>query len=276
MKPMVPESYGYQGTKQATGIQIFSEQLPKIEGMPTQRGPAPALVPMFPVVAGIPRTGLISVIEPALEFSQTSAIRQQQATRQEPILGKISFVSALPASSLKVASAILQGQQSEQVLAQFSAISSLSASQTQQSVRETVRSRDILYGLDLARTTDLIPETRQDISLIRTPSFDIATKITTTPKTTITTVPFITQIITPWREPPPPVTTPPFGTLPPGGGGSPFGKKRRRNFLETFWMGLDVAGPILKPPKGMQPPKLKRSGIPGGRQKVKVTRRKKK
>jgi len=76
--------------------------------------------------------------------------------------------------------------------------------------------------------------------------------------------------------PPPPVTVPGFGALPPGGGGSPFGKKRRRNFLETFWMGLDVAGPIMKPPKGMQPPKLKRSGIPGGRQKVKVTRRKKK
>ena len=75
--------------------------------------------------------------------------------------------------------------------------------------------------------------------------------------------------------PPPPSIVPPFGALPPGGGGSPFGKKRRRNFLETFWMGLDVAGPIMKPPKGMQPPKLKRSGIPGGRQKVKVTRRKK-
>jgi hypothetical protein len=62
--------------------------------------------------------------------------------------------------------------------------------------------------------------------------------------------------------------------LPSGGSSSPFGRKRRYNFMEVFNMGLDMSGPIMTAPRGMKPPRVKRSSLPGGRQKVKVSKKK--
>jgi hypothetical protein len=94
---------------------------------------------------------------------------------------------------------------------------------------------------------------------------------TKTPTTKITTDTWYE----PTRIPTPITTTIPGGFLPPGGPGpTPFGRKRRYNFMEVFNMGLDIGGPIMTAPRGMKPPKLKRSSLPGGRQKVKVSKKK--
>jgi hypothetical protein len=71
------------------------------------------------------------------------------------------------------------------------------------------------------------------------------------------------------------IPIPPFGMgFGAGVTGSGFSRKRRRNFLEVFRMGLDIGGPVMTAPKGMKPPVLKRSSIPGGKQKIKLSRRK--
>jgi hypothetical protein len=45
--------------------------------------------------------------------------------------------------------------------------------------------------------------------------------------------------------------------------------------MEVFNMGLDMSGPIMTAPRGMKPPRVKRSSLPGGKQKVKVSRKRK-
>jgi hypothetical protein len=77
--------------------------------------------------------------------------------------------------------------------------------------------------------------------------------------------------------PPIDIVTPPGAPfLPSGGSSSPFGRKRRYNFMEVFNFGLDMSGPIATAPRGMKSPRVKRSGLPGGKQKVKISRKKRK
>jgi hypothetical protein len=98
--------------------------------------------------------------------------------------------------------------------------------------------------------------------------------------------PYTPPVYTPGRTPPitpntptpqvPPIIPliPGLPLLPSGGSSSPFGRKRRYNFMEVFNMGLDIGGPIMTAPRGMKPPRVKRSSLPGGRQKIKVSKKK--
>jgi hypothetical protein len=252
MKPMKPESYGYRETKQATGqMQIFSEQLPMVEGMTEGKVSRQQIMVTSPFT--VPAVaGLITVTQPDLTFSQASEIRQQQVQQQEPVLGKINFAVQVPSSRTGALTEVSQASREEQIYAQFNVIAQRSASQTQQAVRGTVRERDILYGLDTARITDIVPASRQRNEQVITPYSDIRLATDITPRTSqiVTPQQMTTILPRPWQFINPTVT--PFLTMfpnIPGSGGLGGGRKRRGAFVEIFNMGLDYS---LKRPSKRQ------------------------
>ena len=125
-------------------------------------------------------------------------------------------------------------------------------------------------------TTETITDQGLKMDLLITPRLITTPAVSTivTPETrTITDLLTDTQKIVI-----PTIVVPPLGASFAGGGGAGPRGKKRRFFLEEFWMGLDVSGPVVRPPKGINIPKIRGSALPGGIQKVRktTTRRKKK
>ena len=250
MKPMTKESLGYQEGKQAAGISIFSEELPAIEGMPAEAGSridagiATLFAPSRPSIGA--NTVLVSVIEPDLIFGQDSQTLQRQEISIEPI----SFRVALPVSSVAVGSQVAQWLSQSQLNNQISRVISGSALQTQQDIRDTVSSKDILYGRDVSRISDVMSKTDQTNEQFNIPRFDITTlnDITQTTSQKITPTQIITpiqivtptQIITPTQTITPSklITTVPWLPGYAGGGAGSSGLKGPKYLqVETFYLG---------------------------------------
>jgi len=127
-----------------------------------------------------------------------------------------------------------------------------SALQTQQDIRDTISSKDILYGLDISRITDVVPKTDRTQSV--TPFSDIGEITDIIPKTDITTSQKVvpTQIITPTQIVTPTQIITPTKTITPNqiittvpwlpsfaGGGAGSSGLRGPKYLqvETFYLG---------------------------------------
>jgi hypothetical protein len=160
MKPMKESSYGYQG-KQASGQMLLLREELSMPTTSARVAPQNMQTPYSIFETSPKRIGAVSIMEPELEFSQTSRTRQYFSRQENPILANIAMLGLGQGVKTTSMTSVQQRARQGQSLSLFSELQSTTPRKTQQQVRNTISQRDSIYGFDLARVTATGQSTRQ-------------------------------------------------------------------------------------------------------------------